>query len=499
MIERSSAAVTAYGGLFVFVAAFVLHMDNLDNALLGWDTYATIIASRIESYADFLGTFSEVMMDGRLAFGDFYRPVGNLSIAVDHAVWGLEPFGYQLTNLVLWSLSASLIFLLARRLLSGEAIFGPVVAVVFYVLHPAVLSILSIAARRTETLQFIFILLTLISLPTSEKERSLRRQLLAGLFAALAVASKETGIIVLPLGLIHQFLTIERAVLFDRATAAIRALIPAGVLIAGVLAARFAVIGGTGGYHQAAATSLIERMATFWQMYLQTVAVTGAPSHSNAAGIISVLILLALVSVLVWLFRVSQSWGQEQRRRVIGLGAVGFFWLLGQIVLACMSFQFSPRYVVGMVAGLALILAALAEGIAITRGVAHARRRSALALAAATLVLAMMPGLAGSTLWYGYPALAEASRIQKRELQVLADEIRTRPPQNPVAITVRRQVAISDKAVDHAWMLSPWGLQAWLEMSFPDTPYHVSMNNNARPSRSHWNLVLIPGELERSR
>jgi hypothetical protein len=240
-------------------------------------------------------------------------------------------------------------------------------------------------------------------------------------------------------------------------------------------------------------------MAAFWQMYLQTVAVTGAPSHSTAAGTISVLILLALVSVLIWLFRVSQSWGQEQRRRVIGLGAVGLFWLLGQIVLACMSFQFSPRYVVGMVAGLALILAALAEGISITRGIAHARRGPALALAAATLVLAMMPGLAGSTLWYGYPALAEASRIQKRELQVLADEIRTRPPQNPVAITVRRQVGITDKAVDHAWMLSPWGLQAWLEMSFPDTPYHISRNNKARPSRSHWNLVLIPGELERSR
>jgi len=498
-MERSSAAVTAYGGLFVFVAAFVLHMDNLNNTLLGWDTYATIISSRIESSADFWGTFSEVMMDGRLTFGNFYRPVGNLFIAVDHAVWGLEPFGYQLTNLVLWSLSASLMFLLARRLLSGEALFGPVVAVVFYVLHPAVLSILSIAARQTETLQIIFILLTLISLPTSEEERNVRRQLLAGLFAALAVGSKETGIIVLPLSIIHQFLMIERTVFLDRATGAIRALIPAGVLIAGVLAARFAVIGGMGGYHEAAATSFVERMAAFWHMYLQTVAVTGAPGHSNAAGIISVLILLALVSVLVWLLRVSQGWGQEQRRRVTGLGAVGLFWLLGQVVLVCMSFQFSPRYIVGMVAGLALILAALAEGISITRGIAHARRRSALALAAAMLVLGMMPGLAGSTLWYGYPAFAEASRIQKRELQILADELRARPPPKPVVITVQRQVAITDKAVDHAWMLSPWGLQAWLEMSFPDTPYHISMNNNVRPSRSLWNLVLIPGEFERSR
>jgi hypothetical protein len=53
-------------------------------------------------------------------------------------------------------------------------------------------------------------------------------------------------------------------------------------------------------------------------------------------------------------------------------------------------------------------------------------------------------------------------------------------------------VGIMDDAVDHAWMLSPWGLQAWLEMSFPDTPMKVGLNTNAAPSRSHWNLVLFP-------
>lgn len=495
MFGRSTTMVNALGALFVFAAAFVLHIDNLDNALLGWDTYATIIASRIESSADLWGTFSEVMMDGRLPFGDFYRPVGNLFIAFDHAVWGLEPFGYQLTNLSLWSLSALLVFLLGRRLLGEGAILGPVVAVVFYILHPAVLSILSIAARRTETLQIIFILLTLVSLPVSEGERRVPRHLLAGLFAALAVGSKETGIIVLPLAFIHQFLTFERTAVFGRTIAAFHAVVPAGVLIAAVLLARIPVIGGMGGYHMAAPTSLVERLVAFLPSYLQTVAVTGTPGRSSAAGFLFFAVLLALVSVTVWLFLASRGWTQGQRRRVVGLGAVGVFWLLMQIGLACMSFQFSARYVVGMVAGLSLVLAALVEGIWITRTIMGATTRPVLAFsAAASMAVAMLPGLAGSTLWYDYPGIAEASRIQKSELQALTEEIRLRPPRFRMRITVRRQVGITDDAVDHAWMLSPWGLQAWLEMSFPDTPIQVGVSTNAGQSRSHWNLVLVPGD-----
>jgi hypothetical protein len=247
-----------------------------------------------------------------------------------------------------------------------------------------------------------------------------------------------------------------------------------------------------GGYHMAASMSLAERLLTFSPKYLQTVAVTGAPGRSSAAGFLIFAILLGLVSVAVWLFLTSRRWTRSQRRRVIGLGAIGVFWLLGQVGLACMSFQFAPRYVVGMVAGLSLVLAALVEGIWITWTIVAATKRPVIASAAALTAVSMVPGLAGSKLWYDYPGLAEASRIQKNELQALSEEIRMHPPRYGKRITVRRQVAILDDAVDHAWMLSPWGLQAWLDMSFPDTPIKVGVSTNARQSQSHWNLLLVP-------
>jgi len=147
-----------------------------------------------------------------------------------------------------------------------------------------------------------------------------------------------------------------------------------------------------------------------------------------------------------------------------------------------------------MVAGLSLALAALAEGIRITRTITGVTRRPVLVFAAASMAVPMMPGLAGSTLWYDYPGIAEASRIQKSELQALTEEIRMRPLRQGKRITVRRQVGIKEGAIDHAWMLSPWGLQAWLEMSFPDRPIKVGVNTNARQSQSHWNLVLVPAD-----
>lgn len=49
----------------------------------------------------------------------FYRPVQNLSFALDYQVWGLDPFGYRLTNLLLHVGVGWGIFLLGCKLLPG--------------------------------------------------------------------------------------------------------------------------------------------------------------------------------------------------------------------------------------------------------------------------------------------------------------------------------------------------------------------------------------------
>ena len=246
--------------------------------LFGFDAYAAILTSRIQNFSDFLGTFSELMMDGRLWAGDFYRPVGNLFLAVDYAIWGIEPFGYQLSNMLLWCATIVALFALCRRLLGAPVWIGPCLAALFFALHPATLSILPFLARRTETLMVLFVALCLVALPRDGAGRLERRHWIAGLFALAAVGSKETGIIAVPLVFTHQFLLARNS---SRTSLALRfrlslvAAIPAALLSAALLGARFFVIGGLGGYHIGSNEPYLTKLSQFALHYLSATFVSG--------------------------------------------------------------------------------------------------------------------------------------------------------------------------------------------------------------------------------
>src|SRR5580704_6175564 len=54
--------------------------------------------------------------DLRGSGGSFYRPLFWLSLAIDEKLWGLNPAGFHLTNVLLHWLSSLFLFLLLRRL-----------------------------------------------------------------------------------------------------------------------------------------------------------------------------------------------------------------------------------------------------------------------------------------------------------------------------------------------------------------------------------------------
>ena len=117
-------------------------------------------------------------MDGRYPHGHFYRPVTTLSFALDHAVWGLEPSGYHLTDLALLLACAIAVAALARRLL-GPGV-GPLLAALLYALHPLHVETLPVAARRADTLAQLFTLIALLAAARRAARRSERERAEAG-------------------------------------------------------------------------------------------------------------------------------------------------------------------------------------------------------------------------------------------------------------------------------------------------------------------------------
>jgi hypothetical protein len=75
-----------------------------------------------------------------------YRPLVWLSFTLDYALWGLDPLGFHLTNLVLFLACLGALFGLLRAL--GVQTVPVVATCAIYALHPAFVQIVPGLARR---------------------------------------------------------------------------------------------------------------------------------------------------------------------------------------------------------------------------------------------------------------------------------------------------------------------------------------------------------------
>ena len=133
------------------------------------------------------------------------RPLPMLSFALDHLAWGLDPFGYKLSGVVIHLCNALLVFLLVARLLAHAGPTGPLpkwpaaaLLASAWALHPLQVSTVLYVVQRMETLSLMFVLLALLAyLAGRERQAHGRRgwPLIAACvpLVALGLACKETA------------------------------------------------------------------------------------------------------------------------------------------------------------------------------------------------------------------------------------------------------------------------------------------------------------------
>lgn len=120
---------------------------------------------------------------------DGRRPVVILSYLFDRAVWGLKPFGYHLTNLLLHLVVVALVFLLVRRVQPER---GPSLAfatALLYGLHPVLTETVQCPAFREDILLTLFVLLFLLA---TTRQQTAWVSIPA---LALALLAKESAVI----------------------------------------------------------------------------------------------------------------------------------------------------------------------------------------------------------------------------------------------------------------------------------------------------------------
>ena len=117
-----------------------------------------------------------------------YRPLVLISLTLDYALWGLQPFGYRVTSYLWCVLLAFLVWKLLTALNFSNSI--AFFATFLYATHPAPLETFHHVSMRGDTMCAVFCLLTFLCY----QKNQLGFYLLSLFFFVCALATKEIGI-----------------------------------------------------------------------------------------------------------------------------------------------------------------------------------------------------------------------------------------------------------------------------------------------------------------
>ena len=193
---KPSLKTHALVALFLSLLAAIAYAPILSLSFLS-DDWAII---RLVTLPDAVTNWTEILRDfyTPLFFHDsspFYRPLYTLSYGLNYSLFGTEPPGYHLTNLLLHLVSTVIVYLIALELVPGEKRWGVSVAAgalfAFYPVHPE--AVTWIAGRVDLICAAFFLPATLFFLRWLRTERRLYLVLALASFG-LSLMSKEMAV-----------------------------------------------------------------------------------------------------------------------------------------------------------------------------------------------------------------------------------------------------------------------------------------------------------------
>ncbi len=196
---------TKYVIILLIAITALAYANSLKNDFV-WDDYFVVVDNNfIKSWNNFPAIFSkayltplEGLKSGNLTGSGetTYRPVVTGSYFLDYWLWGLNPFGYHLSSLLLHIANVILLYLLARLLLNDKYI--AVLAALFFAIHPVNTEAVNVISFREDLLAFLFLASAFILFIKQDasggRKKSLYLILSAGLFL-LALFSKEEALV----------------------------------------------------------------------------------------------------------------------------------------------------------------------------------------------------------------------------------------------------------------------------------------------------------------
>jgi tetratricopeptide (TPR) repeat protein len=169
--EQKGVPFVWAAALLVASITFVVFLPALSNDFVNWDDiYLTYENPNIQSldFGFLKWAFTSVVIAS-------WYPLTLVSFALDYAIWGPEPWGFHLTNVILHSANTFLVALLVCRLVEtgrgrNEAggvdkavLVAGVVTALFFGIHPLRVESVAWVAERKDVLYSFFFLLSVLA------------------------------------------------------------------------------------------------------------------------------------------------------------------------------------------------------------------------------------------------------------------------------------------------------------------------------------------------
>ena len=178
------AFINSFGGRFVFDDIHEIQQNpSMERLLPPWD--AMFVGNKVPA-----------------------RPLPYLTFAIDHAIWGVRPFGYHITNLLVHVIAALALFHLVRLTLISPRLRGrwgdraltlAMVIAMLWAVHPLQTQAVTYIYQRIESMTGMFCLVSLAAFAESARRNWPFRWLAASIAAAAAAMASKENAVVLPL------------------------------------------------------------------------------------------------------------------------------------------------------------------------------------------------------------------------------------------------------------------------------------------------------------
>lgn len=224
----------------VALSALLAHARFLGIYFTGRDLPGLMLASQ---------NFGEIFGKGLMGSETYFRPVSNLSYALDLALFGTNPLGYHLTDVVLHCLTALGTFAFVR--VSVRRTDMAVAAGLIVALHPAAIEVIPNISHHMDVLATLLVVVTLTLLARAlgahgAGDRGRAAVAWGGLAVAaflLAVLAKEIAFVTVGLIGWYVFCMHAKMGVKQRAARALMWMIPFVLVAAAVLSWRASILG----------------------------------------------------------------------------------------------------------------------------------------------------------------------------------------------------------------------------------------------------------------